>query len=107
VRLGGAIPALVLLESGREIQARLSQLSVNGGLLALENPLDEGIRVTTVFQVGATSFRCRSTMLFPMWATRGCFQPFRFVELSDENRAELSLELESLVHGGPLPAPAE
>jgi hypothetical protein len=102
VKLGGAIPAQVLLESGREVHCRLSQLSVNGGLLSLENPLDEGIKVATLFKVGGMSFRCPSKMMFPMWATRGCLQPFRFVELSDENRAGLIRELESLVHGGGL-----
>ncbi|MGH9644922.1 MAG: hypothetical protein ACRD3Q_21170, partial [Terriglobales bacterium] len=49
VKVGGSIPAIVLLENGREVQARLSQLSVNGGLLALEDPLDEGINVSTLF----------------------------------------------------------
>jgi hypothetical protein len=100
VKLRGAIPAQVLLESGREVQARLNQLSENGGLLSLENPLDEGIQVATLFTVGGSTFRCRSKMMFPMRATRGCLQPFRFVELSNENRTGLSLELENLVHGG-------
>ena len=100
VKLGGSILALVLLENGRQIRARLSQLSVNGGLLSLEQPLDEGIRVTVLFHVGLTSTRCRSKMLFPMWATQGCLQPFRFLELSEENRAALARELEKLVRGG-------
>ena len=102
VKLGGSILALVLLENGRQIRARLSQLSVNGGLLSLEKPLDESIRVTVVFHVGATSIRCRSQILFPVWATQGCLQPFRFLELGEEDRASLSRELESLVRGGAL-----
>ena len=100
VKLGGSILALVLLENGRQVRARLSQLSVNGGLLSLEKPLDEAIRVTILFHIGQTSTRCRSTMLFPMWATQGCLQPFRFLELTDENRAALGRELEKLVRGG-------
>lgn len=100
VKLGGSILALVLLENGRQIRARLSQLSVNGGLLSMENPLDEGIQVTVLFHVGTTSVRCRAGMLFPMWATQGCLQPFRFLELSEEYRAGLSRELESLVRAG-------
>lgn len=100
VRLGGSILALVLLENGRQIRARLSQLSVNGGLLSLEKPLDEGIRVTVLFHVGVTSIRCRSKMLFPMWATQGCLQPFRFLELTEESRPALARELEKLVRGG-------
>ena len=100
VKLGGSILALVLLENGRQIRARLSQLSVNGGLLSLEKPLDEGIRVTVLFHIGLTSTRCRSKMLFPMWATQGCLQPFRFLELSEESRTALARELEKLVRGG-------
>ena len=100
VRLGGSILALVLLESGRQIRARLNQLSLNGGLLSIEKPLDESIRVTVLFHVGATSIRCRAQMLFPMWATQGCMQPFRFLELSEESRASLARELQTLVRGG-------
>lgn len=100
VKLGGSFLALVLLENGRQIRSRLSQLSVNGGLLSLEKPLDESIRVTVLFHVGLTTIRCRAQMLFPMWATQGCMQPFRFLELSDESRTALARELQGLVRGG-------
>ena len=100
VKLGGSILALVLLENGRQIRARMSQLSINGGLLSLGSPLDESIRVTVLFHVGATSVRSRAQMMFPMWATQGCLQPFRFIELSEEERAALTRELESLVQAG-------
>ncbi len=100
VKLLGSILALVLLENGRQIRARLNQLSLNGGLLSLESPLDEGIRVTVLFHVGLTSMRCRAQMLFPMWATQGCLQPFRFTELSELFRSELDRELKLLIRGG-------
>jgi hypothetical protein len=99
VKLGGSILALVLLENGRQIRGRMNQLSVNGGLLSLEQPLDEGIRVTVLFHLGF-SVRCRAQMLFPMWATQGCLQPFRFLELSEASRAGLNWELEALVNAG-------
>jgi hypothetical protein len=99
VKLGGSILALVLLENGRQVRGRMNQLSVNGGLLSLEHPLDEGIEVTVVFHLGF-SLRCRARMLFPMWATQGCLQPFRFLELSEANRAGLNRELDALVRGG-------
>ena len=102
VKLGGSILALVVLENGRQIRGRMSQLSINGGLLSLEQPLDEGIRITVVFHLGNTSIRNRAQMLFPMWATKGCLQPFRFTELSDTSRANLNRELEGLIqHGAP------
>lgn len=100
VKLGGSILALVLLENGRQIRGRMSQLSANGGLVSLEQPLDEGIRVTVVFHLGITSVRCRALMLFPMWATKGCLQPFRFIELPEHSRVSLNRELEALMQSG-------
>ena len=100
VKLGGSVLALVLLENGRQVRARMNQLSVNGGLLSLESPLDEGIKVTAVFHVGTTSVRTRGEMLFPMWATKGCFQPIRFLELAEREREGLSKELEAMVRAG-------
>lgn len=78
----------------------MNQLSANGGLLSLEQPLDEAIKVTVLFHIGSTSIRARSQMLFPMWATKGCLQPFRFLELSDQDRTRLANELEALVRAG-------
>src|ERR1700687_4734140 len=100
VKLGGSILVLVLLENGRQIRGRMSQLSVNGGLVSLEHPLDEAIRVTILFHLGKTSIRCRAQMMFPMWATQGCLQPFRFLELPEDSRASLGQELENLVQAG-------
>lgn len=100
VKLGGSILALVVLENGRQIRGRMSQLSVNGGLVSLERPLDEGIKVTVLFHLGVTSIRCRSQMMFPMWATQGCLQPFRFLELPEASRDSLNQELEDLVKSG-------
>jgi hypothetical protein len=100
VKIRGALLALVLLENGRQIRASISQLSANGGLISLERPLDEGIKVTVVFHIGSTSIRCRAEMLFPMWATKGCLQPFRFRDLNENDHAALLRELDSLVKAG-------
>jgi hypothetical protein len=89
-----------MLENGRQIHGRMSQLSMNGGLLSLAAPLDEGINVTVLFHLGLTSIRCRGQMLFPIWATKGCLQPFRILELSESGRAGLNRELEALVRAG-------
>jgi hypothetical protein len=35
-----------------------------------------------------------------MWATQGCLQPFRFVDLSEADRSSLNRELENLVRAG-------
>jgi hypothetical protein len=100
VKLLGSILALVLLENGRQVRARINQLSVNGALLSFENPLNEGIRVTVLFHLGVATIRCRAKMLFPMWATQGCLQPLKFLELPDADRANLAQELEALVRAG-------
>ena len=100
VKLGGSILALVLLENGRQIRGRLNQLSFNGGLISLEQPLDEGISVTVLFHVGSTSIRCHAHMLFPMWATQGCLQPFRFLDLPEPDGTSLNRELNILVRSG-------
>ena len=39
-------------------------------------------------------------MLFPMWATKGFLQPFRFLDLPEAGRTSLSRELENLVRAG-------
>jgi len=100
VKLAGSILVLVLLENGRQIRGRMNQLSVNGGLASLDHPLDEGIRVTVLFHIGCTSVRCRARMMFPMWATKGCLQPFRFLDLPEEGRVSLNRELQDLVRVG-------
>jgi hypothetical protein len=102
VKLRGSILNLVLLENGRQIRGRMNQLSVNGGLISLEHPLDEAIGVTVLFHIGTPgiSIRCHAQMMFPMWATQGCLQPFRFLDLSEESRSNLNRELEGLVRAG-------
>src|SRR5713226_2107356 len=93
VKLAGTILALVRLESGREIRARLHQLSFIGGLLHLDNPIDEGIKVEVMFHVGGSTIRSKAAMLFPMWATQGCLQPFEFVDLGEQDRLKLEIDL--------------
>jgi hypothetical protein len=106
VKLGGAVLALLQLQNRRQIRTRLSQLSSNGGLLQLDKPLDEGIVVEVLFHVGATTVRSQAEMLFPMWATKGCLQPFRFKDLDDGIRASLEDDLNSLLKISPN-APAD
>jgi hypothetical protein len=101
VKLGGSVLALLQLQNRRQIRTRLSQLSANGGLLQLEKPLDEGIVVEVLFHVGATTVRSQAQMLFPMWATKGCLQPFRFKDIQDAVRVRLEDELNVLLKASP------
>jgi len=97
VKLGGSVLALLQLQNRRQIRTRLNQLSANGGLLQLEKPLDEGIVVEVIFHVGATTVRSKAEMMFPMWATKGCLQPFRFKDIDEEMRASLEEDLSTLL----------
>jgi hypothetical protein len=103
VKLAGTILALVQLENGRQIRARLHQLSFTGGLLHLEAPLNEGIKAEVMFHVGGSTIRSATVMLFPMWATQGCLQPFEFTGLSEEDRRKLEADLQRLL-GSPIAA---
>src|SRR5579864_6139494 len=101
VKLGGSVLALLQLQNRRQIRTRLSQLSANGGLLQLEKPLDEGIIVEVLFHVGSTTVRSKAEMLFPMWATKGCLQPFRFKDLEEAVRGSLEEDLKTLLKASP------
>jgi len=97
VKLVGTVLILVLLENGRQLRGRLHQLSVSGGLLHLDRPVDEGIKVELVFHVGQSTVRGQARMLFPMWATQGCLQPFEFDSLREEDIRKLQADLQNLL----------
>jgi hypothetical protein len=97
VKLGGVVLALLQLQNRRQVRARLHQLSVNGGLVQLEQPLDEGIVVEVLFHVCSTTVRAKAQMLFPMWATKGCLQPFRFQDLDERLLFKLENDLTALL----------
>src|SRR5450432_3575654 len=98
VKLAGTILALVRLENGRQVRARLHQLSFTGGLLHLEEPLDEGIKADVMFHVGGSTIHSKAAMLFPMWATQGCLQPFEFADLGEDDRLKLKADLEKFLN---------
>jgi hypothetical protein len=95
VKLRGSVLVLMRLPNKRDVRAAIHQLSVTGGVVHLEKPLDEKLQVEMVFHVGETTVRQKAQMLFPMWATQGWMQPFRFIEMSDESRASLDTGLKS------------
>lgn len=96
-KLGGSVLALILLPNGRQQRGKMHQLSVTGGVLQVPKPLDEAIVVELAFHVGVNTIRTKAEMLFPMWATQGWLQPFRFTGLAEEDRERLEKSLRSLV----------
>lgn len=99
VKLRGSVLTLIRLPNQRQLRAKLHQLSVTGGLMNVEKPLDEKLEVELIFQVGELTVRQKAQMLFPMWATQGWLQPFRFIELPEASKNALEASLLALVQG--------
>jgi hypothetical protein len=97
VKLRGSVLVLVRLPNRRSVRAAFHQLSTTGGVIHLEKPLDEKLEVELIFHISETTIRGKAQMLFPMWATQGWMQPFRFVDLSDADRETLDTKLKSFL----------
>ncbi len=93
VKLRGSVLVLVRLPNKRDVRAAFHQLSTSGGVIHLEKPLDEKLQVELIFHLSEKTIRSKAQMLFPMWATQGWMQPFRFLELPEEVRATLDSSL--------------
>ncbi len=97
VKLRGSVLVLVRLPNKRSLRAAIHQLSTSGGVIHLEKPLDEKLEVELIFHIREATIRGKAQMLFPMWATQGWMQPFRFVNLSDADRETLDAKLKSFL----------
>jgi hypothetical protein len=97
VKLRGSILALMRLPNRREVRGKVHQLSISGGLMNVDTPLDEKLKVELIFQLGEATIRETAEMLFPMWATQGWLQPFRFIDLPEENKNILEASLLAFV----------
>ena len=95
VKLRGSVLTLVRLPNRRSLRGAFHQLSTSGGIIHLEKPLDEKLEVELIFHLRETTIRGKAQMLFPMWATQGWMQPFRFLDLSEANRQTLDTNLKS------------
>jgi len=106
VKLRGSVLVLVRLPNRRAVRAAIHQLSTSGGVIHLEKPLDEKLEVELIFHLHETTIHGKAQMLFPMWATQGWMQPFRFVDLSDADREGLDANLKSFIGEAPKGAAA-
>ncbi|MBZ5678484.1 MAG: hypothetical protein LAO24_00100 [Acidobacteriia bacterium] len=95
-KLRGSVLVLIRLPNRRQIRAALHQLSTTGGVIHLESPLDEKIEVELLFHIDGATIRGKAQMLFPMWATQGWLQPFRFTSLSDTCHNALDASLKAV-----------
>jgi len=97
VKLRGSVLVLVRLPNRRAVRAAFHQLSTSGGVIHVEKPLEEKLEVELIFHLGQATIRNKAQMLFPMWATQGWMQPFRFVNLPDADREALDANLKSFL----------
>jgi hypothetical protein len=97
VKLRGSVLVLVRLPNRRSVRAAFHQLSISGGVIHLEKPLDEKLEVELIFHIREATIRGKAQMLFPMWATQGWMQPFRFVDLCAASRDTLDIKLKSFL----------
>jgi hypothetical protein len=97
VTLWGTASATIRLENGRELWAKTLRISITGGLLELATYLDEGVTVGLTLHLGARTVRGKAATLFPMCATQGYLQPFRFTDLRDEECRALETEVRELL----------
>src|SRR5215470_14666541 len=82
-------------KGGRAPRVKLAGVIL--ALIQLDNPLDEGIEVQVIFHLGNSTVRSKAAVLFPMWATQGCLQPFEFKDLAEENRRILESDLQGFL----------
>ena len=99
VKLRGSVLVLMRLPNKRSLRGAFHQLSISGGVIHLEKPLDEKLEVELIFHIQEKTIRSKAQMLFPMWATQGWMQPFRFVDLPDASRDLLDASLKSFLGG--------
>lgn len=97
VKLRGSVLVLVRLPNKRALRASFHQLSTTGGVIHFEKPLDEKLEVELIFHIRETTIRSKAQMLFPMWATQGWMQPFRFLDLPEANRVVLDEVLKTFI----------
>jgi len=104
VNLRGTVCVSVQLENGRQLSAKLHQLSLTGGLLELSTYLEERSWIGLSIPLGFSVIHPTAEMMFPMWGGIGYLQPFRITRLRQEERETLDKEITQLLrqqHVGP------
>jgi hypothetical protein len=99
VKLRGSVLVLMRLPNKRSLRGAFHQLSTSGGVIHLEKPLDEKLEVELIFHLQEQTIRSKAQMLFPMWATQGWMQPFRFIDLPAASREMLDAGLKTFLGG--------
>jgi hypothetical protein len=104
VSLRGSISATLQLENGRQLSARLHQLSITGGLLELSSYIEERTWIGLTIPVSFGAIYPTAEMLFPMRGGIGYLQPFRIVRIREDERLVLDKEVTELLRQTLAPA---
>ena len=97
VQLGDSVPAAVLLDDGNRTRGKLQSISTTGGMLHLTGALRNGDFVEVTFETKSGRVQGMAEMLNPRKLSEGCYQPFRFIALSDDDHKRLRLALDSVL----------
>jgi hypothetical protein len=92
VHLADSTPAVLRFQDGQRASGELQVLSVNGGLLSLPSPVDQGSQVKLMFLTHTGAVLGAAEMLSPVTGTQ---QPFRFVSLPVDDRRRLGAAIQS------------
>ena len=97
VRLGNSVVVAVRSESSQSVRAKLHELSTTGGLMIVSKALEQGDFVEVAFQTSQGIVHGMAELLSPRCeSASGCFQPFRFIALDDQDHSRLCMVLDSL-----------
>ncbi len=85
-----------MAEGGQRARAKLQSISINGGLLQLQQELSTGDFVEIAFHTRSGAICGMAEMLNPTRKFQSaCLQPFRFIALGDEDHRKLRMALDS------------
>jgi hypothetical protein len=96
-KLGGAVAVTVRPQGSKRIEARLHEISTTGGVVFLNEAIEERTQVMLVFETPAGLIKESAEMLSPHWATKGCLQPFRFTDPNERSQRRLKRTMNHLL----------
>jgi hypothetical protein len=84
-----------MAEGGQRARAKLQTISINGGLLQLQQELSTGDFVEIAFHTRSGAICGMAEMLHPTRKFQSaCLQPFRFIALGDDDHRKLRMALD-------------
>lgn len=82
-------------EGGQRARAKLQSISINGGLLQVQQQLSTGDFVEIAFHTRSGPIHGMAEMLHPRKFESAFLQPFRFIALGDEDHRKLRMALDT------------